>query len=108
MSLGGLGLRRRLAVALGVLEDVQTLAQAAERSGRSSFEQQQVLVQAGERAPGGQRVNGLDQVLLLALCLGHHLLGDKTHADRNEKEVTDWELNSLCCRKNLPSLHLLL
>lgn len=73
VALGGVGLGRSLAVALGPLEDVQALPQAAEGGGRRGFEQQQVLVQTGERASGGQRVNGLDQVLLLALCLGHHL-----------------------------------
>lgn len=65
------GLRERLALAL--LEDVQTLPQAAERGRRGGFEQQQVLVQAGHRSLGGQRVDGVDQVLLLALGLGHHL-----------------------------------
>lgn len=78
VALGDVGRRRSLAVALGLLEDVQALSQAAERGGRRGFEQQQVLVQAGEGAPGGQRVDGLDQVLLLALCLGHHL-GDNSH-----------------------------
>lgn len=60
VALGSLGLRRCLAVALGLLEDVQALSQAAERGGRRGFEQQQVLVQTGEGASGGQRVNGLD------------------------------------------------
>lgn len=58
---------------LGLLEDVQALSQAAECGGRRGFEQQQVLVQTGEGPSGGKRVNGMDQVLLLALCLGHHL-----------------------------------
>lgn len=40
-------------MALALLEDVQALAQAAEGSGRRSFEQQQVLVQTRERASGG-------------------------------------------------------
>lgn len=62
-----------LAAALSPLEDVQALSQAAEGGGRCGFEQEQVLVQAGERAFGGERVNGLNQVLLLAFCLGHHL-----------------------------------
>lgn len=67
------GLARRLAVALGLLQDVEALAQAAERGGRRGLEQQQVLVQTGQRASGGQGVYGMDQVLLLALGLGHHL-----------------------------------
>lgn len=40
-------------MALGLLEDVQALSQAAECGGRCGFEQQQVLVQTGERASGG-------------------------------------------------------
>lgn len=51
--LRGLGLRWRLVVALGLLEDVQALSQAAECGSRRGFEQQQVLVQTGERASGG-------------------------------------------------------
>lgn len=60
---------------MAMLEDVQALSQTAERGGRRGFEQQQVLVQTGDGAFGGQGVDGLDQVLLLALGLGHHLKG---------------------------------
>ena len=69
VGLGGL----REGLALALLEDVQTLPQAAEGGRRGGLEQQQVLVQAGQGSLGGQRVDGVDQVLLLALCLGHHL-----------------------------------
>ncbi|TNN55074.1 hypothetical protein EYF80_034703 [Liparis tanakae] len=51
VALGAVGRRRSPAAALGLLEDVQALAQAAERGGRRGFEQQQVLVQAGEGPP---------------------------------------------------------
>lgn len=60
-------------MALGLLEDVQAFPQTAEGGSRCGFEQQEVLVQTGQRASGGKGVNGVDQVLLLALCLGHHL-----------------------------------
>lgn len=53
VALRGLGLMWWLAVALGLLEDVQALSQAAECGGGRGFEQQQVLVQTGERASGG-------------------------------------------------------
>lgn len=53
VALGGLALRCRLAVALGLLEDVEALSQAAEGGGRCGFEQQQVLVQTGDGAFGG-------------------------------------------------------
>lgn len=71
MTLRGRG--RCLAVALGLLEDVQAFPQTAEGGSRRGFEQQEVLVQTGQRASGGKGVNGVDQVLLLALCLAHHL-----------------------------------
>lgn len=67
------GLRVRWRLALGLLQDVQALSQAAERGGRRGFEQQQVLVETGQGAFGGQRVDGLDKGLLLAFSLGHHL-----------------------------------
>lgn len=60
-------------MALGLLEDVQAFPQTAEGGSGCGFEQQEVLVQTGQRASGGKGVNGVDQVLLLALCLGHHL-----------------------------------
>ena len=69
VGLGGL----REGLALALLQDVQTLPQAAECGCRGGLKQQQVLVQAGQGTLGGQRVDGVDQVLLLALCLGHHL-----------------------------------
>lgn len=67
------GRGRSLAVALGLLEDVQAFPQTAEGGSGCGFEQQEVLVQTGQGASGGKGVNGVDQVLLLALCLGHHL-----------------------------------
>lgn len=73
VALGDLGLRWNMAAALSLLEDVQALAQAAQCGSRRSFEQEQVLIQTGERPFGGQGVDGLDKVLLLALCLGHNL-----------------------------------
>lgn len=66
-------------MALGLLQDVEALSQAAERGGRRGLEQQQVLVQTGQRASGGQGVYGMDQVLLLALGLGHHLGNKSMH-----------------------------
>lgn len=66
-------LRRRRSLALGLLQDVEALAEAAEGSGRCGFEQQQVLVQAGQGAFGGKGVDGLDQAFLLDFGLGHHL-----------------------------------
>lgn len=77
---------RRLAVAL--LEDVQALSQAAERGGRRGFEQQQVLVQAGQRPSGGERVYGVDQVLLLAFSLGHHLGDGQMQSFYSQKNKT--------------------
>lgn len=74
-SLGrGAALRGRArGLALALLEDVQAFSQTAEGGSRRGFEEQQVLVQAGERPPAGQGVDGMHQVLLLALCLGHDL-----------------------------------
>lgn len=71
MALQGRG--RCLAVALGLLEDVQAFPQTAEGGSGCGLEQQEVLVQTGQGASGGKGVNGVDQVLLLALCLRHHL-----------------------------------
>lgn len=54
VALAGLRLRWWcLAVVLGLLEDVQALAQAAERGSRRGFEQEEVLVQTGDGAFGG-------------------------------------------------------
>lgn len=86
---------RRLAVALGLLEDVQALSQAAERGSRRGFKEQQVLVQAGQRPSGGERVYGMDQVLLLAFSLRHHLGdGRRTYLTISEK-ISNSVLNTL-------------
>lgn len=74
VGLGGLG----LAVGLGLLQDVQALSQAAQGGGRRGFEEQEVLVQAGKGSSRGEGLDGLDQVLLLTLCLAHHLREDRT------------------------------
>lgn len=80
---GSLG--RRVAVrgrgrglALALLEDVQTFSQAAEGGSGRGFEEQEVLVQTGQRTSGGEGVDGVDQGLLLALCLGHDLVETET------------------------------
>lgn len=75
---GSLGCRvalrgRGRGLALALLEDVQTFSQAAEGGSRRGFEEQEVLVQTGQRTSGGEGVDGVDQGLLLALCLGHDL-----------------------------------
>lgn len=78
-SRGGLtGGRAAVLVLLGhlgdvLMQDAQALPQAAEGGGRGGLQEQEVLVQAGERPAGGQGLNGVHQVLLLALHLGHDL-----------------------------------
>lgn len=87
VALRGLVPGLRVAVALGLLEDVEALAQAAEGGSRRGFEQQQVLVQAGHGAFGGQRIDGLGQALLLALSLGHHLPENSEHRNQHRREA---------------------
>ncbi len=56
-----------------VLKDTQAFSQTAECGCRCGFEQEQVLVQGGQRPAAWQRLDGINQVLLLAFCLGHDL-----------------------------------
>lgn len=81
---GSLGCRvalrgRGRGLALALLEDVQTFSQAAEGGSGRGFEEEEVLVQTGQRTSGGEGVDGVDQGLLLALCLGHDLGRRKRH-----------------------------
>ena len=61
-----------------LLEQAEALAEAAEGGRRGGFQEQQVLVQGGERARTWQRLNGMHEVLLLSFHLAHHLWGGKT------------------------------
>ena len=67
-----------------LLEDAQALPQAAEGGGGGGLQQEEVLVQAGEGATGRQGLDGLHQVLLLALGLGHHLEGGRREGGKYE------------------------
>ena len=53
---------------------MQAIVEAVHGGHGGGLEHQQVLVQRGEEARGrGQALDGLDQVSVLALGLGHHL-----------------------------------
>lgn len=56
-----------------LLEEREALPEAAEGGGRGSLQQKQVLVQGSEGAGARQGLNGVHEVLLLALHLVHHL-----------------------------------
>lgn len=61
-----------------LLEQAQALPKAAEGGSRGSFQEQEVLVQGSEGPGPRQRLDGMHQVLLLSLHLGHHLRNGKT------------------------------
>lgn len=56
-----------------MLKDTQAFSQTAECGCRRGFEQEQVLIQGGQRPAARQGLDGIHQILLLALRLGHDL-----------------------------------
>lgn len=59
------------------VQDVQALVEAVHGGHGRGLEHQQVLVQRGEAGGGGQALDALQQVSVLALGLGHHLEGSQ-------------------------------
>lgn len=55
------------------VQDVQVLVQAVHGGHGGGLEHQQVLVERGQAGGGGQALDALDQVSVLALGLAHHL-----------------------------------